>query len=189
MKNRARPFRRSQQLAIVGVLLSVLVQPSTSGAGNPPAAARHLRAPAHVRYDTQAELAARMGSHGQVMENLVRAVVLLDRPTIRQLAGRIADEEVVVHAGRSVHEPLPLALPREFFLEQTKLVVAARDLAAAAGKDDDRVLADRFAAMTGACVACHSAYLRGRPDQEPDPFGGKRGATQDQQSPQGEPRH
>ena len=110
------------------------------------------------------------------MSNLVRAVVLLDRPTIRALAGRIADEEVIARSTKSVHEPAPLRLPREFFLQQTKLVVVARDLAAAAAEGgDDRVLADRFAAVTATCVACHSAYLHGQPDAGSP--GAKRKAT------------
>jgi mono/diheme cytochrome c family protein len=110
-----------------------------------------------------------MARHGAVMSNLVRAVVLLDRPTVRVLAGRIADEEVVAHSARSPHAPAPLSLPREFFVEQTKLAGAARDLAvAAADGADDHVLAERFAAVTGTCVGCHSSYLHGRPAPDGD---------------------
>jgi hypothetical protein len=105
-----------------------------------------------------------MGRHGQTMSTLVRAVVLLDRPTIRELARRIADEEVIARSSRSVHERPPLSLPEAFYLQQTKLAVAARDLAAAADGSDDGILAERFGAMTGTCVACHSAYVHGRPD-------------------------
>ena len=36
-----------------------------------------------VTTETREKLSARMGRHGRVMEQLVRSVVLLDRPTIR----------------------------------------------------------------------------------------------------------
>jgi hypothetical protein len=108
-----------------------------------------------------------MGRHDETMSNLTHAVILLDRPTIRVLAGRIADEEVIARTGRSVHDPLSASLPREFFLQQTKLVVAARDLAVAAEGGDDLVLADRFARVTHTCVGCHSAYLHGEADSGP----------------------
>jgi len=145
-------------------LLALALVPGISAASDSPRAATHLRPPEYVTPETRTELDARMARHGAVMSNLVRAVVLLDRPTIRVLAGRIADEEVVSHAARSPHTPPPLSLPREFFVEQTKLAGAARDLAvAAADGADDRVLAERFAAVTSTCVGCHSSYLHGRP--------------------------
>jgi len=112
-----------------------------------------------------------MGRHGETMSNLVRSVVLLDRPTIRMLSGRIADEETIARSGTSVRERRRLLLPPEFFAEQTTLAVAARELAVAADTGDDRTLADRFSALTHTCVSCHSVYLHGRPD--PRPFGPK----------------
>jgi hypothetical protein len=145
-------------------LLALALMPGITSASDSPKAATHLRTPEHVSAETRTELDARMARHGAVMSNLVRAVVLLDRPTIRVLAGRIADEEVIAHAARSPHARPPLSLPREFFIEQTKLAGAARDLAVAATDGaDDRVLAERFAAVTSTCVACHSSYLHGRP--------------------------
>jgi|SRR5579863_2550897 len=168
MQQPAPRVRISTVALVAGVLLGALIGPTIGMARDRPAPARHLRTPEHVTSGTQAELTARMGRHSESMSNLMRAVVLIDRPAIRLFAGRIADEEVIARTSRSVHEPLPLSLPREFFLEQTKLVVAARDLGAAAAEgSDDRVLADRFASLTGTCVACHSAYLHGEPDNGP----------------------
>ena len=104
-----------------------------------------------------------MGQHAVTMENLVRAVVLLDRPTIRVLATRIADEEVVAKVGEGPEKGTPL-LPPKFFAEQNALAVAARQLAAAAVEGgDDALLAERFAAVTRTCVSCHSTYLHDRP--------------------------
>jgi hypothetical protein len=154
--------------AAAGTLLGLLVAPSVGIAVLRSGAARHLGPPAHVNSETRAELKARMGRHGDIMSELVRAVVLLDRPTVRALATEVADQEVIARARRSVHEPQPLSLPPEFFLQQTRLVVAARDLAAAAVDGSaDKALADRFAVVTGTCLACHSAYLHGEPDGGP----------------------
>jgi hypothetical protein len=157
---------RIERTARISGLLALALLPGISAAGEGPKAASRLRAPEHVTAETRAELDGRMARHGAVMSNLVRAVVLLDRPTIRVLAGRIADEEVVAHAVRSPHAPAPLSLPKEFFVEQAKLVTAARDLTlAAADGANDSVLAERFATLTSTCVSCHSSYLHGQPDE------------------------
>jgi hypothetical protein len=107
------------------------------------------------------------------MSNLIRAVVLLDRPTIRALASRIADEEIVALSNKTSLERRRLNLPQDFFAEQTALSVAARALAAAASADggDDAALADGFSALTRTCIGCHSVYLHGRP--APHPLGPK----------------
>jgi hypothetical protein len=115
------------------------------------------------------------------MEQLVRSVVLLDRPTIRELAGRIADEETLSRAESSVSERRRLALSPEFTAEESQLHTVARQLAAAAvAGSDDLELADRFAALTRTCVSCHSVYMHGRsgapvpeplPDSNPTPRG------------------
>ena len=109
-----------------------------------------------------------MGLHGATMQNLVRAVVLLDRPTIRLLANRIADEEVIARTGKAPDARPPL--PPRFFLEQDELAATARQLAAAAvDGGEDATLADRFAALTRTCIGCHSTYLHDQPDSQPQP--------------------
>jgi hypothetical protein len=115
-----------------------------------------------VSRETRAEIQARMARHGETMTNLVRSVVLLDRPTIRILAGRIADEEVIARTDAARDQKRP-PLPREFFAAQDELSRSARQLALAA-KDggDDKLVAERFAAVTHTCVTCHSAYLHGQ---------------------------
>jgi hypothetical protein len=101
------------------------------------------------------------------MSNLVRSVVLLDRPTIKVLALRIADEEVIARVGAAGQAKRPL-LPREFFAAQDELSVSARQLATAAKEGgDDKLLAERFGAVARTCVTCHSAYLHGRPGPQP----------------------
>ncbi len=149
-------------------MLGVLLVPAVTLAGGKLPMARHLATPPYVSASTRAELDARMGRHAEVMSNLVRAVVLLDRPTVRVLASRIADEEVIAHADTPAPERTPLNLPPEFSEEQTALTAAARELALAAAGDsgDDQLLAQRFAAVTTTCVGCHSVYLHGHPDPE-----------------------
>jgi len=131
-------------------------------AAEAPAPAQRLPVPEHITPDTRAEVKARMARHGETMSNLVRSVVLLDRPTIRILATRIADEEVIARVGNGEKRP---SLPPDVFAVQDELTASARQLAAAAiAGGDDKILAERFAAVTHTCIACHSAYLHGRPD-------------------------
>jgi hypothetical protein len=125
----------------------------------------HLPPPENVAATTLKELRARMSRHANGMSDLLRAVVLLDRPTISTLAGRIADDEVVARSEAQGLDRWGPLLPKAFFVEQDALRTTARDLAAAAahGEPDD-VLADRFGAVTRTCVRCHSVFLHGRPE-------------------------
>lgn len=143
-------------------------------AADAPAPAQSLPPPDHVSPETRAEIKGRMARHGETMSNLVRSVILLDRRTIRVLAGRIADEEVIARSAAAGAKKRPL-LPRAFFAAQDELSASARQLAIAA-KDggDDKLVAERFAAVTRTCITCHSAYLHGRPEPVPagSPAGG-----------------
>jgi hypothetical protein len=158
--------------ALVGTSLPTLMV--TARAAAPASAAPALTAearqtlprPEHISPDARADLKARMGRHGNTMSNLVRALVLLDRPTIRTLAGRIADEEVVARVEASTPGGKKLDLPAQYIAEQNRLRTVAQQLAAATlepERDADLVLADRFATLAHTCVACHSVYLSARP--------------------------
>jgi hypothetical protein len=153
----------------LAMLLILVAAPSSEPGSGAAAGIRGLPTPEHVSPGTRGELKARMGQHGATMSELVRAVVLLDRPTVRVLAGRIADEEMIAHASGAVRERHPLLLPPEVFQQQSGLSQVARELAATAaeGGGDDRALADRFSALARTCVSCHSVYLHGRPDAVP----------------------
>jgi hypothetical protein len=141
-----------------------------------PPAAKSLPAPEHITPEARKVIKARMGQHGVTMNSLIKAVSLLDRPTIRVLSLRIADEEVVARTGGPGGKQPP-ALPANFFAEQEKLAASARQLAAAAVEGgDDQALADRFAAVTHTCVGCHSAYLHDAPEATSGEAKGK-GAT------------
>ena len=161
-------------------LLGLLVSGAGAGAAPTPSAARRLPVPEHVDMSTQREVKARMGQHGTTMEGLVRAVIVLDRPTIRVLAARIADEEVAARAG-GARDKQRSSLPAQFFAQQEELAIFARQLAVAAHDGgDDKVLAEHFAAVMRTCVGCHSTYLHDRPGAQPvesKGAGGAAGAT------------
>ena len=158
--------------ALVGTALPIIMAgahaagPSRSAAAPAPEVRQALPGPEHISPNVRADLKARMGRHGNTMSNLVRALILLDRPTIRALAGRIADEEVVARVEASSGGAKKLELPAQYLAEQDHLRTVAQQLAAATlepDRDADLMLADRFAALAHTCVACHSVYLYGRP--------------------------
>jgi cytochrome c5 len=158
-----------RMLLACGFGVAVLVSVGGLRAAEAPAPAQRLPVPDHLSQQTRSEIKSRMTRHGETMSNLVRSVVLLDRRTIRVLAGRIADEEVIARTDAAGEKKRPL-LPSAFFAAQDELSAGARQLAIAA-KDgaDDKLVAERFAAVARTCVTCHSAYLHGRP--EPGPAG------------------
>jgi len=124
----------------------------------------HLLPPENVAASTRADLRARMDRHGNSMSTLVRAVVLLDRPTVSAIARRIADEELLARAGSQGLDRWRPLLPKEFFIEQDALRSSARELVEAAAQgESDGVLADRFGALTRTCVRCHGAYMHDLP--------------------------
>ena len=164
--------RRAFAAAIIGVLAVDLLAAGASAEAAPPAppAAKSLPAPEHISPEARQLIKVRMGQHGATMENLMKAVSVLDRPTIRALSLRIADEEVVARSGGAGGK-----LPAAFFAEQDKLAASARQLAAAAVQGgDDKALADRFAEVAHTCVGCHSAYLHDHPEPPPAAAKGKK---------------
>jgi hypothetical protein len=124
----------------------------------------HLLPPENIAPATRSDLRARMDRHANVMSGLVRAVVLLDRPTVTNMARRIADEELLARAESPGLDPWRPLLPKAFFIEQDALRSAARDLAQAASEEAPAdVLGERFGTLTRTCVRCHSAYLHDLP--------------------------
>ena len=154
---------RCRSSSVVGLLSvsAAIAAPAAPPKTPAPAPARRLPAPEHVDADTQRDVKTRMGQRGTTMESLVRAVIVLDRPTIRVLATRIADEEVVARTARDKQRS---SLPTQFFAQQDELAIFARQLAAAAHDGgDDKVLAEHFSAVMRTCVGCHSTYLHDGP--------------------------
>lgn len=158
---------------VVGLAATMSIAPVVGGGmvpGNAAAAEplRGLPAPKHMTSEALVEFKARMGRHGNTMSTLVRAVVLLDRPSIRTLASRIADEEIIARATSASWDTRRYPLPNEFFDQQDTLRAAAQNLAvAAAVEGDDQVLADHFANVARTCVSCHSVFLHHDPLARP----------------------
>jgi len=163
---------------IAGVLVTLLAIGSVVAAPKPePPPARVLPPPDHLTPKTRQAVKERMGQHAVTMESLIRAVVLLDRPRIRVMASRIADEEVVSRTP-GVRDKKPPELPAKFFQEQQQLAATARQLAGAAVEGgDDNVLRERFSALAGTCVGCHSTYVHDRPSPWPADQKGAGGAS------------
>jgi len=137
-------------------LLALCAVPGLAATKEPAAPpVRHLPVPTSVPADARQALRIRMRQHATSTQNLLRAGVLLDRPTIKLLADRIAGEQTFARAAIS-----NLEIPGSVIVDGEAFTTAAQELAlaAATGSNDD-VLADRFAALTRTCVSCHGAYL------------------------------
>ena len=147
-------------------LLALFTVPGLAATPKPtaPTPARHLPAPEDVAPQTRREVKARMAQHATLMQSLVRAVVLLDRPTVAVIADRVAGDQTFAASATS-----SLSLSPEVFGAQDAFAAAARELAFAAAttRTNDAVLADRFAALTRTCVTCHSGYVRGQRPRHP----------------------
>jgi hypothetical protein len=157
------PNSPSKRSAALFSIVAVAVAGVAYAGARPPQPLNHLLPPDNVAASTRADLRARMGRHGNVMSGLVKAVVLLDRPTVATLAVRIADEELLAGSAPELDPWRPL-LPKAFFIENDAIRVAARELAQAAAQGlPDDTLAERFGALTRTCVRCHGAYLHDLP--------------------------
>lgn len=110
-------------------------------------------------------LKARVGQHATSMQDLVRAVVLLDRDTVKSLGERIADHHSApdtidsADSSRQISSAWKAFAAADLGSESEAFAAAARELALAAGTAAYDVVADRFAAVSRACVQCHRRYV------------------------------
>ena len=147
-------------LALVGLVLGL----AGLSRATPRGPLLHLLPPENVAASTRAELRARMDRHGNTMSTLVKAVVLIDRPTITTMAQRIADEELLARPDSQTFDRWRPLLPKAFFVEQDTLRATARALAQAAAQGEpDSLLAERFGTLTATCVRCHGSYIHDLP--------------------------
>lgn len=115
--------------------------------------------PAEIRK----EIHRRMVHHGEAMESLVRATVLLDHQTVLEISKEIAATPRLARPVKG-HETLNDWMPPTFFDYQDQMMEAVDDLAAGAEADDDEAIAGAFSRLTQTCVGCHSLYLRLPPE-------------------------
>lgn len=101
-----------------------------------------------------------MVSHGENMENLQWATLMLDYESIETLAGWIGTRPRLARATAGQEDTLNYALPDEFFAFQDQLRESAQALARGAEARDDAAIADAYGRMTQTCIGCHSLYLR-----------------------------
>jgi hypothetical protein len=101
-----------------------------------------------------------MVSHGENMENLMWATMMLDYESTGTLAEWIGTRPRLARAGEGQEDTLNAALPEQFFAYQEELRTSARALAKAAAARDDAAMASSYARMTATCISCHSLYLR-----------------------------
>ena len=111
-------------------LLALFSVPGLAATPKPagPSPARRLPSPDDVSPKMRQALKARMGQHATSTQNLVRAVVLLDRPTIHVLAERIADDKTFAPSATE-----NLDIPRSVFAEAEAFAAAARELESPVG--------------------------------------------------------
>ena len=101
-----------------------------------------------------------MVSHGENMENLQWATLMLDYESIETLAGWIGTRPRFARAGAGQEDTVNYALPEGFFAFQDQLRESAQALARAAEARDDAAIASAYGRMTQTCIGCHSLYLR-----------------------------
>jgi hypothetical protein len=116
-----------------------------------------LNAPGSIPPAAVAILRAKMGHHEAQMTTLLHRVLLLDDDGIGRAAGEIFDEPEL--ARPVLGDELNALLPERFFILQGDVREHARQMAAASARHDRAAVANEFAALSRACVACHEVYL------------------------------
>lgn len=120
-----------------------------------------LAAPESLAPLARVLLHSRMQRHGDDLDALLRAVLLLQRPRVVELASQLAAEPSLAHAPADGADTLNAALPPRYFELEDALHREAAALAEAAGAgDDDAALAAHFGRLTQVCVSCHQVYQR-----------------------------
>lgn len=132
----------------------------------PPAPAAHTdRAPPALQRPQPLPKLARdvldesMLEHGDHMETLLWASLMVDFETTRALADSMANAPRIARppAGEDV---LNAVFPPRFFELQDELYRAIAALGAAAAASSDADMATAYAHLASTCVTCHSIYLR-----------------------------
>jgi cytochrome c556 len=112
----------------------------------PPLARRSLR---HV-----------MIRHGEDMESLLWAALMLDYDTASVLASDMVAEPRIARPSPGDADTLNVAFPAAFFAYQDRLAAAQRALADAARARDDAALARAYGTLAETCIGCHAVYVR-----------------------------
>lgn len=144
---------RSLTFAAVAVIGCVALGAPPERHAEPPAASEKLPALGREL------LKKRMSHHAIDMQQLLFAVLMLQRDDAKTLALRIAAEPQLVRPFPGDRDTLNQMLPEKFFVLQAELKGRAQRVAEAAGSKNDQALAESFGALNQTCVSCHSAFL------------------------------
>ena len=100
-----------------------------------------------------------MQEHGEAMESLLWAALMLDYESVQLLATSLANAPRIAKPSQG-DQTLNEVFPQRYFeLQEQKfrLVVA---LSAAAKAKDDTAIANQYAELAKTCVNCHSVFLQ-----------------------------
>jgi hypothetical protein len=155
-----------------GFAVGAVNKPRSSGASpvarRDPGTMPRLEKPDYLPEPARALLRERMDRHGNDMMLLMATVLMLQYPAAEELALNIALEPKLVRPQPGDLESINRLLPVRFFELQDQLAARARSVAAAAKTGDDAKVVQAYGRLAETCVACHSAYLRGPPESEPE---------------------
>jgi hypothetical protein len=113
-------------------------------------------------------LQERMADHGDEMQLLLAAVLMLNQDLAHQVARQIADQPILSRPIPGEPDTVNAEIPKAFFGLQEQLRTRARAVGVAASSGDSRRLAKATGSLIQTCVACHSVYLGGD-EESPGP--------------------
>lgn len=165
------PFAIAGMLAATSFLLASAAEPPKSGKPASPAAPKAkapadakeppgLAAPDYLSEAARTLLRKKMERHGLDAKELMFGVTLLRYDVAEGAAQRIASEPRLVRPTPGGEDDPIAALPERFFVLQDEARMRAQAVAAAAGKHDDKALAESYGLLVQTCVSCHSVYLK-----------------------------
>ncbi len=111
-----------------------------------------------VPLEVQQIVRERMRRHGDELQDLLRAVVLVDHDQVAALAAKIAEEPVLAPPRPGAEDTLNALLPPRFFALDDARRDEATELAAAARARDETRLGRGFGRLASTCVECHAAF-------------------------------
>jgi hypothetical protein len=139
-------------------MLPFVLAPAFLLAATPTARVNGLPAPSYLPDTARSLLHDKMQRHGKEVTELVTAVTLLRYAAAKEAATRISTEPGFARPAGP--DTLNASLPPVFFELQDRLKTHAKDIAAAAEREDSTAMAASFGRVMQDCVSCHSAYLR-----------------------------
>jgi hypothetical protein len=142
--------------------------PGDAGAPPPPKREEVLRNPEYLPAEARALLRDRMARHGGDMTVLMAAVLMLNYEVTEELVQAIGREPKLTRPSPRMKDTLNSSLPSKFFDFQDLLAVRAKELASAAKAYDDPRLVKAYGRLAEVCVGCHSLYLRGAEESQPE---------------------